>query len=210
MKPWPRAKTPASCAAEPTRAESREGAMQAFAGRVRGWARWRRRCCWRSPASAQRRATLARKAEAGGAPPAGAADGGRACALRAGQRRAGQGLGRRVRVQSLSRRYRLGRAQARSRLRRLPRADRDRQVPRPPAASLPNGSRTSCRTATCRRSRTLGARLRPAWVSDYLLHPHDLRPNLAQTMPRLSMSPEQARDIATYLTRHERAGRAER
>jgi len=46
----------------------------------------------------------------------------------------------------------------------------------------------------------LGAHLRPAWVRDYLLHPHDLRPNLAQTMPRLSMSPEQARDIATYLT----------
>ena len=38
----------------------------------------------------------------------------------------------------------------------------------------------------------LGARLRPAWVRDYLLHPHDLRPNLAQTMPRLALSPEQA------------------
>ena len=46
----------------------------------------------------------------------------------------------------------------------------------------------------------LGARLRPAWVRDYLLHPHDLRPNLAQTMPRLTLSAEQARDIATYLT----------
>ena len=46
----------------------------------------------------------------------------------------------------------------------------------------------------------LGAHLRPAWVRDYLLHPHDLRPGLAQTMPRLQMSPEQARDIATYLT----------
>lgn len=46
----------------------------------------------------------------------------------------------------------------------------------------------------------LGARLRPAWVRDYLLHPHDLRPNLAQTMPRLRLSPEQATDIATFLT----------
>lgn len=46
----------------------------------------------------------------------------------------------------------------------------------------------------------LGARLRPSWVRDYLLHPHDLRPNLAQTMPRLALSAEQARDIATYLT----------
>lgn len=46
----------------------------------------------------------------------------------------------------------------------------------------------------------LGARLRPAWVRDYLLHPRDLRPGLAQTMPRLKLTPEQARDIATYLT----------
>ncbi len=46
----------------------------------------------------------------------------------------------------------------------------------------------------------MGGRLRPAWVMDYLLHPHDLRPNLAQTMPRLPLSPQQARDIATYLT----------
>jgi len=46
----------------------------------------------------------------------------------------------------------------------------------------------------------LGARLRPSWVRDYLLHPHDLRPGLAQTMPRLALSAEQARDIATYLT----------
>jgi mono/diheme cytochrome c family protein len=46
----------------------------------------------------------------------------------------------------------------------------------------------------------LGGRLRPAWVRDYLLHPHDLRPNLAQTMPRLQLSAEEASDIATYLT----------
>ena len=46
----------------------------------------------------------------------------------------------------------------------------------------------------------LGSRLRPAWVKDYLLHPRDLRPNLAQTMPRLNLTPEQATDIATYLT----------
>jgi cytochrome c5/cbb3-type cytochrome oxidase cytochrome c subunit len=46
----------------------------------------------------------------------------------------------------------------------------------------------------------LGKRLRPAWVRDYLLHPHDLRPHLIQDMPRLALSGEQARDIATYLT----------
>jgi mono/diheme cytochrome c family protein len=44
-------------------------------------------------------------------------------------------------------------------------------------------------------------RLRPAWVMAYLLEPRDLRPSLAQTMPRLDLSTEQARDIATYLTR---------
>lgn len=47
----------------------------------------------------------------------------------------------------------------------------------------------------------LGARLQPAWVRDYLLQPRDLRPHLAPTMPRLPLSREQARDIATYLTR---------
>lgn len=48
-------------------------------------------------------------------------------------------------------------------------------------------------------------RLRPAWVLAYLLEPHDLRPSLAQTMPRLALSREQARDIVTYLTSGEGA-----
>lgn len=43
-------------------------------------------------------------------------------------------------------------------------------------------------------------RLRPAWVMQYLLSPRDLRPHLVPTMPRLGLSREQARDIATYLT----------
>jgi mono/diheme cytochrome c family protein len=47
---------------------------------------------------------------------------------------------------------------------------------------------------------SMAGRLRPAWVMDYLLHPHDLRPSLTPTMPRLKLSSEQARDIATYLT----------
>ncbi len=46
---------------------------------------------------------------------------------------------------------------------------------------------------------SMGERLRPEWVMDYLLNPRDLRPNLAQTMPRLALSQEQARDITTYL-----------
>jgi len=43
-------------------------------------------------------------------------------------------------------------------------------------------------------------RLRPEWVMDYLLNPRDLRPHLVQTMPRLRLSPEQARDITSFLT----------
>lgn len=45
----------------------------------------------------------------------------------------------------------------------------------------------------------MGERLRPGWVAEYLLNPRELRPGLAQTMPRLALSAEQARDIATYL-----------
>lgn len=47
----------------------------------------------------------------------------------------------------------------------------------------------------------LGNRLRPEWIERYLLAPHDLRPNLVPTMPRLALSAEQAKDVATYLVR---------
>lgn len=45
-----------------------------------------------------------------------------------------------------------------------------------------------------------GARLRPEWIAHYLLEPHDQRPNLRATMPRLAVTVEQARDISAYLT----------
>jgi cbb3-type cytochrome oxidase cytochrome c subunit len=45
-----------------------------------------------------------------------------------------------------------------------------------------------------------GARLQASWLRDYLLSPRDLRPKLLPTMPRLALSPEQASDIAAYLT----------
>jgi cytochrome c5 len=51
----------------------------------------------------------------------------------------------------------------------------------------------------------LGGRVRPSWLMQYLQSPHDLRPGLAPTMPRLALSAEQARDIATYLTLSESA-----
>lgn len=47
-----------------------------------------------------------------------------------------------------------------------------------------------------------GARFQPVWIERFLLEPRDLRPNLAQTMPRLKLSPAEARDIAAYLTQN--------
>jgi hypothetical protein len=44
-----------------------------------------------------------------------------------------------------------------------------------------------------------GAHLTRAWIERYLLQPSDLRPNLHQDMPRLAISPGDARDIAAYL-----------
>jgi cytochrome c2 len=45
-----------------------------------------------------------------------------------------------------------------------------------------------------------GSRFRAAWIERFLLEPHDLRPALAQSMPRLNINPTEARDIASYLT----------
>jgi mono/diheme cytochrome c family protein len=44
-----------------------------------------------------------------------------------------------------------------------------------------------------------GKRLRRGWIEGFLLDPHDLRPSLTMTMPRLQITPEEARDIATYI-----------
>ncbi|HEY6556527.1 MAG TPA: c-type cytochrome [Polyangiaceae bacterium] len=45
-----------------------------------------------------------------------------------------------------------------------------------------------------------GSRFRADWIERFLLDPHDLRPALAQSMPRLKISASDARDIAAYLT----------
>lgn len=44
-----------------------------------------------------------------------------------------------------------------------------------------------------------GARFRRAWIEAFLLDPRDLRPHMSATMPRLPLSPSDARDVATYL-----------
>ncbi len=46
----------------------------------------------------------------------------------------------------------------------------------------------------------MGDRLEPEWVMAYILEPHDVRPTLVPSMPRLDVTEKQARDMATYLT----------
>lgn len=49
------------------------------------------------------------------------------------------------------------------------------------------------------------ARLRRGWVEAFLLKPHDLRPGLLALMPRLALTPVQARSIAATLVPQEPA-----
>lgn len=44
-----------------------------------------------------------------------------------------------------------------------------------------------------------GRRFTRKWIEAFLLSPSDLRPHLKQSMPRLPISPDDARDIAAYL-----------
>jgi cytochrome c1 len=43
-------------------------------------------------------------------------------------------------------------------------------------------------------------RFRRSWIANFLLHPHDLRPSLAPSMPRLPLTEQQAADVAAYLS----------
>lgn len=42
-------------------------------------------------------------------------------------------------------------------------------------------------------------RFRRSWIEAFLTKPHDLRPRLAPTMPRLALTPAQVRDVAAFL-----------
>lgn len=44
-------------------------------------------------------------------------------------------------------------------------------------------------------------RFSPVWIAEFLQHPHDLRPHLEATMPRLAIGDRDARDLAAFLTR---------
>ena len=47
--------------------------------------------------------------------------------------------------------------------------------------------------------RGAASRLRRVWLAGFLQNPHDLRPSLEETMPRLSISSQVARKLATHL-----------
>ena len=44
-----------------------------------------------------------------------------------------------------------------------------------------------------------GTRLRQAWVRDFLLKPHDVRPGMTATMPRLALTADDAEKLAQWL-----------
>ncbi len=46
----------------------------------------------------------------------------------------------------------------------------------------------------------IGGRLRRGFIEQFLLDPRDMRPHTDTSMPKLDMTAEEARDIATYLT----------
>jgi cytochrome c2 len=46
----------------------------------------------------------------------------------------------------------------------------------------------------------IGGRLRRGFIEQFLLEPRDIRPHMETSMPRLEISAEEARDVATYLT----------
>lgn len=54
---------------------------------------------------------------------------------------------------------------------------------------------------------SIGERFRRDWVRDFLLRPHDLRPAMRATMPRMPMDEAQAEAIATWLVPRQADGR---
>jgi len=46
----------------------------------------------------------------------------------------------------------------------------------------------------------IGGRLRRGFIEQFLLEPRDIRPHMETSMPRLEITAEEARDVATYLT----------
>jgi mono/diheme cytochrome c family protein len=68
-----------------------------------------------------------------------------------------------------------------------------------PAASIARWKPRIKELADAPSLEATGKRLSRKWVESYLLQPSDLRPNLHQYMPRLAITPAEARDVAAYL-----------
>lgn len=68
-----------------------------------------------------------------------------------------------------------------------------------PAASIARWKPRVRELAVAPSLEALGKRVTRRWVEQYLLQPSDLRPHLAQSMPRLAISASDARDLAAYL-----------
>jgi mono/diheme cytochrome c family protein len=68
-----------------------------------------------------------------------------------------------------------------------------------PAASITRWKPRVKELADAPSLEALGVRFTRSWVASYLLRPSDLRPHLHQYMPRLAITPAEARDIAAYL-----------
>jgi cytochrome c1/predicted small secreted protein len=77
---------------------------------------------------------------------------------------------------------------------------------RAPAATLENWNQRIVHLREVPSLETAGRRLRRGWVASFVREPHDLRPLLPESMPRLAISPEDARDIAAHLVPGEAAG----
>jgi mono/diheme cytochrome c family protein len=68
-----------------------------------------------------------------------------------------------------------------------------------PAASIARWKPRVRELADAPSLEAMGRRFTRKWVASYLLQPSDLRPHLHQTMPRLAITPAEARDVAAYL-----------
>jgi len=68
-----------------------------------------------------------------------------------------------------------------------------------PAASIARWKPRVKELADAPSLEATGKRFSRRWITSYLLQPHDVRPRLHQYMPRLALSPAEARDIAAYL-----------
>ncbi len=68
-----------------------------------------------------------------------------------------------------------------------------------PAASIARWKPRVKELADAPSLEATGKRFTRKWVTSYLLQPSDLRPHLHQYMPRLAITPADARDIAAYL-----------